>query len=130
MYLLDTDWVIQALALRQPAARLLHNLEGSVMYISHTSVSELYDGAFTSSNPDAQLTIFRQFLSGYRFLGLDDSLMERFAETRIFLRRRGQSIADVDLLIASTVLHHDLTLLTVNVRHFERVPGLRLCQPS
>jgi tRNA(fMet)-specific endonuclease VapC len=56
--------------------------------------------------------------------------MERFAETRAYLRRRGQRIADFDLLIAATALHHDLTLLTFNLRHFERVPDLKLYQPS
>jgi predicted nucleic acid-binding protein len=30
----------------------------------------------------------------------------------------------------ATALHHDLTLLTRNVRHFERIPELPLYQPS
>lgn len=55
--------------------------------------------------------------------------MERFAETRALLRRRGQGLADFDLLIAATALRHDLTLMTFNFRHFERVPGLKLYQP-
>jgi predicted nucleic acid-binding protein len=55
--------------------------------------------------------------------------MLRFAEVRSFLRRRGQLIPDFDLLIAATALHHDLTLLTFNRRHFLRVPDLKLYQP-
>ena len=35
-------------------------------------------------------------------------------------------IADMDILIAATAIAHDLTMLTRNRRHFERVPGLRL----
>ncbi|MFC1705869.1 hypothetical protein ACFL59_03490 [Planctomycetota bacterium] len=35
-------------------------------------------------------------------------------------------LADADLQIAATALQHDLELVTGNVRHFERVPGLRL----
>lgn len=54
--------------------------------------------------------------------------MERFAGIRGDLRRRGQLIPDLDLLIAATALHHDLTLLTRNVRHFDRIPELRLYQ--
>jgi predicted nucleic acid-binding protein len=51
--------------------------------------------------------------------------MERFAFIRADLRRRGQLIPDLELLIAATALHHDLTLLTRNVRHFDRIPELR-----
>lgn len=129
MYLLDTDWVIQALARREPAARTLERLTGSSVYVSYVTLGEVYERAFTSSNPQAHLVSFRHFLSAFRLLGLSDPLMERFAETRALLRRRGQRLADFDLLIAATALHHDLTLLTFNLRHFERVPDLKLYQP-
>jgi predicted nucleic acid-binding protein len=39
-------------------------------------------------------------------------------------------IPDVDLLIAATALEEDLTLVTRNTRHFERIPDLKLYQPS
>lgn len=55
--------------------------------------------------------------------------MERFAETRASLRGRGQLIPDFDMLIASTALHHDLTILTFNLRHFQRIPDLEIYQP-
>lgn len=32
----------------------------------------------------------------------------------------------MDLLIACACLEHDLTLLTTNPKHFQRVPGLRI----
>jgi predicted nucleic acid-binding protein len=48
------------------------------------------------------------------------------AEIRAYLRRQGQLIEDFDILIAATALHHDLTLLTFNVRHFQRVPDLQI----
>jgi tRNA(fMet)-specific endonuclease VapC len=35
-------------------------------------------------------------------------------------------LADADLQIAATALIHDLELVTGNVKHFKRVPGLRL----
>ncbi len=55
--------------------------------------------------------------------------MERFAETRAFLRRRGELISDFDILLGATALHHDLTVLTFNVRHLQRIPDLKLYQP-
>jgi predicted nucleic acid-binding protein len=43
--------------------------------------------------------------------------------------RRETGIAIADGLIAATALVHGVALLTRNVRHFERVDGLRLATP-
>jgi tRNA(fMet)-specific endonuclease VapC len=59
-----------------------------------------------------------------------DQIVERFARQRAALRRQGQLIPDMDLLIAATALEENLTLVTRNIRHFERIPELRLYQPS
>lgn len=126
MYLLDADWIIQALGGHEPAASTLTRLAGSRVYVSLVTAGEIDERAFTSANPQAHLVSFRQFLSSYRLLNLSDPIMERFAETRAELRRRGRLITDFDLLIAATALHHDLTVLTFNVRDFRRVPELKL----
>lgn len=128
MYLLDADWIIQALGNREPAAQTLRRLEGSRLFVSCVTFGEIYERAFNSVNPDAHLLIFRQFLGAYPILGLSDPVMERFAELRAYLRRRGQLIPDFDLSIAAMALHHGLTPLTFNRRHFERVPELMLYQ--
>ncbi len=49
-----------------------------------------------------------------------------YAEIRVALEASGQRLDDPDLRIAAICLAHDLTLVTGNVRHFERVPGLRV----
>jgi predicted nucleic acid-binding protein len=54
---------------------------------------------------------------------LNVPIMEWFAEVRAFLRRRGQLIPDLDILIAATALHYGLTLLTFNRRDFARIPA-------
>ena len=56
--------------------------------------------------------------------------MEQFARIRARLRRQGQLIPDLDLLIAATAVTHGLTLVTRNRRHFERIPELALYRPS
>ena len=45
---------------------------------------------------------------------------------RARLRAMGTPIQDMDLLIGATALHHDLTLLSNNRRHFGRLSGLRI----
>jgi len=39
-------------------------------------------------------------------------------------------IADFDLMIGATALYDDLTMLTFNLRHFRRIPDLKLYQPT
>lgn len=68
----------------------------------------------------------RDFLGDYVILPITDSIAESFAQERAALRRQGQLIPDMDLLIAATALSRDLTLLTRNVRHFARIPPLRI----
>lgn len=41
------------------------------------------------------------------------------------LRKSGRSIGFADWLIAACAVAHDLTLVTENVRHFERIEGLK-----
>lgn len=129
-YILDTDWSIQAISGRMPAAAVLLQIPASQVVVSIITIGELYAGAFNSSNPPARLERLRQFLMAYRLLPLTEAIMETFAEARAHLRRRGLLIPDFDLVIGATALVHDLTVLTFNRRHFSRIPGLRLYDPT
>lgn len=129
-YLVDSDWLIDVFLGIPTAVNLLAQLRDEGLAVSIISYGELFEGAVGAPNPAAELARFRRFLARLALLPLDDAVMERFAYLRAELRRRGQLIPDLDLLIAATALHHDLTLLTRNVRHFNRIPELRLYQPS
>ena len=125
-YLIDTDWIIQALAGRDRAVNTLRRLAPQRLAVSLITLAEVYEVAFNSPNPAAHLASFRQFLAPFRVLTLSEPIVERFAEIRSVLRRRGQIIPDFDILIAATALHYDLTLLTFNLEHFRRIPELRV----
>jgi tRNA(fMet)-specific endonuclease VapC len=45
---------------------------------------------------------------------------------RSFLEKQGSPIGVYDLQIAAIALSHNMTLLTNNIREFERVIGLKL----
>ena len=49
-----------------------------------------------------------------------------YAHIRAALERAGRPIGGMDLLIAAHALAEDATLITNNVREFERVPNLRI----
>ena len=59
-------------------------------------------------------------------MGFDEQAARAYAEIRVELEAKGQRLDDADLRIAAICLARDLTLITGNVRHFERVPGLRV----
>ncbi|MEJ2055676.1 MAG: hypothetical protein P8X42_17315 [Calditrichaceae bacterium] len=52
------------------------------------------------------------------------SIMETFGELKAKLQKKGNTLSDMDLIIASTALSMNFTLVTNNVRHFKRIPGL------
>ncbi len=125
-YLVDTDWVINALAGRRGAATTLRTLNPQGLAVSLVTLGELYESAYSSVNPDAELAVYRGFLLPFRKLGLPEPIVDKFAEIRSLLRRRGQIIPDFDILIAATSLDQQLTLLSYNVAHFRRIPDLLL----
>ncbi|MDQ2654309.1 MAG: type II toxin-antitoxin system VapC family toxin [Chloroflexota bacterium] len=127
--LIDTDWLIDAIGGVAAASQVLDQIGQDGPAISIISVGEYLDGAFGAPDPDKEIDQLQQFLSRIVVLGIDESTMERFGRVRNYLRRRGQLIPDFDLLIASTALQHDVTLLARNIRHFSRIPNLRLYLP-
>lgn len=48
------------------------------------------------------------------------------AELDAELTKQGEPLSFADVIIASTALHHNLTLVTRNDKHFQRIPKLRL----
>jgi len=129
-YLLDTDWIINLLAGNKDAEEKIEHLDPDDIDISLATVGEIYEGAYSYVNPPAHIHTFRQFLRHFQLLHLNLSIMEKFAEIRSYLRRRGELISDFDILLGATALHHDLTVLTYNKRHFERIPDLKFYPPA
>lgn len=128
MYLVDTDVVASYLNGRNDMIALLHSLLPDGLAISAVTFGEIFEGIYYGRNPGQNAAIFRGFLHGVNVLDVNRTVARRFARIRGDLRQRGQLIGDADLLIASTALVHDLTLVTRNLRHFQRVPGLKLYQ--
>ncbi len=52
--------------------------------------------------------------------------MVSYGQLRAYLRAQGSPIGDFDEMIAAHALALDAILVTDNVRHFERIPGLRI----
>jgi predicted nucleic acid-binding protein len=129
-YLVDSDWLVDALVGIPAAVQMLDRLldQGNEVNVSIISVGDFYEGTYDAPDPQEHLRHFRVFLSRIPVVPLSDPIMEVFARTRSDLRRQGQLIPDFDIAIAATALHHDLVLITRNLRHFGRISDLRLHQ--
>jgi tRNA(fMet)-specific endonuclease VapC len=126
-YLADTDYLIDASGGIPAALGTLQQLSDPGVAVSIVS---LFEGAYGFADPPRLLAGYREFLATYPVLPLTDPIMDVFAASRARLRRAGLLIPDFDLAIAATAVHHDLTLVTRNLRHFSRLPDLKLYQPS
>jgi len=125
-YLIDTDWIIHGLHGKERVVKKLLELRREGLAVSVISLAELYEGVFRSSDPVADERSLEDFLSGTSVLGISEEICKSFGKERARLRKEGMLIGDFDLLIASTCLHHDLTLLTDNIRDFKRVKNLKM----
>ncbi|MBI4494697.1 MAG: type II toxin-antitoxin system VapC family toxin [Chloroflexi bacterium] len=127
-YLVDSDWVADALAGRPRAVELLTALSAQSIAISLITYGEIFEGIYYGRDPATAEAVFRKFLREVDVLPLNRRIMQRFARIRGQLRRSGRVIGDPDLLIAATTLEHNLILVTRNLRDFSRVPDLKLYQ--
>jgi tRNA(fMet)-specific endonuclease VapC len=126
-YLIDTDWVIDHFHHIERVTRRLEELAPQGLALSIVSLAELYEGVYYSRDPAESEEVLQRFLDpSLSILGIDEETCKIFGRERGRLRAAGLIIGDVDLLIAATALQYNLTLLTNNRRHFERVEGLRL----
>ncbi len=124
--LLDTNIVIRMMrgerGLLNHAAR---HRPGDIG-ISSIVLFELYYGAAKSVERGRNEAAIQRFMESFPELAftIDDA---RFAgEMRETLRRRGTPVGPYDLLIAGQALARGLTLVTLNMREFIRIDGLRL----
>jgi len=96
-------------------------------FTSAVVVAELYKGAFRSERAAIHVSnIETRVLPSLTILPFDVAVARVYGQIEATLRKGGRPLADADLQIAATALHHGLELVTGNVRHFERVPGLSL----
>ena len=136
MYLLDTD-TLSNLLRRAPSTALITRLASvppEQQFTSSITLGELVYGAHRLKDRAGALLqrLDETLLPNLPVLPFDAAAARRYGEVRAELERRGTRSAgsgqaptgDADLRIASIALDRDLAVVTGNVRHFERVPGL------
>jgi tRNA(fMet)-specific endonuclease VapC len=66
----------------------------------------------------------KTFLASFTILPFEDAAAQQFE--RLLSDRKLRSMQRADLLIAAIALHHKATVVTRNVRDFQKITGLRI----
>ena len=123
---MDTDWIILHFRGNNQVARRIEELIPQGIGLSVVSMGELYEGVYRSSDPVGSESALQLLLSEIDVVPVDDEVCRIFGQQKGRLRAGNALIGDNDVWIGATAMRHDLTLLTNNRRHFERMAGLRI----
>ena len=126
---LDTSFIVDLLreatrGIRGPAHATLERLGDEPLGVSVHVACELYAGAELSEHREEERGKIAALLAALEIVQTHEAFPAKYGQVLAQLRRRGDSIATMDLLIAVAALEHGAALLTRNARDFDRVPAL------
>jgi tRNA(fMet)-specific endonuclease VapC len=127
MYLLDTNICIYII--RNNDQNVVSAFKSKPLFsmkLSAVTLAELEYGASKSQRRERNRLALLNFAAPFEIVPFTDGDAEAFGVVRAALERERRVIGPYDMLIASQALTRDLTLVTNNMREFERIPGLRL----
>ena len=123
-YLLDTNMCIYAQKKNQNVlSKIYENLQDGLA-ISSITLAELEYGVQARDSIKKNYLALMTFLSIVNVISFDSSAAEEYGKIRAYLRKKGTPIGAMDMLIVAHAKAENLTLVTNNVREFERVPDL------
>lgn len=125
-YCFDTD-VLSAVMRRDPPLALVRRVAlvpPDRQATTAITVGELVYGAARRGSPSLVQRLRELLESAVVIVPFDRRAAELYGELRALLERQGRRLDEPDLRIAAIARSRGLTLVTGNVRHFERVPEL------
>ncbi|AGY57546.1 type II toxin-antitoxin system tRNA(fMet)-specific endonuclease VapC [Gloeobacter kilaueensis] len=126
-YLLDTNICIIYLKGKNSNLQLkLNATPAEELAVCSVVKAELSFGAMKSTYPERNFRLQQAFLEQFISLPFDDLAAFTFGIVRAELESKGTPIGAYDVQIAAIALANNLTLITHNVREFNRVSNLRL----
>ncbi len=121
MILVDTDVLIDFLR-GLPASKAFIMENKDEISFSAITEAELLSGKKCDDAREKERTI--HLLSFFEKVPVDNPLVQIAGDLR-----RKYGIETPDSIIAASALYTDATLVTRNIKHFERLPGLKVKKP-
>lgn len=126
MFLLDTDTIILNLKGHPAVKESLWRHINDPLMISVITCMELYYGAYKSPNIAGNLAKIQTIEGTLEVIPLGPESAQIFGMLKAQMEKKGTRLDDFDLAIAASALAHNLILVTNNISHFKRIPGLKL----
>jgi tRNA(fMet)-specific endonuclease VapC len=121
--MLDTDTVSFALRGQGRVAEKIVSHRPSELCVSAITLAELRFGADRRKSRKLHALI-DAFIGNVAVMAFDESCTVEFGLIASELAERGSPIGEFDGLIAAHAISLELTLVTNNVKHFNRIRGL------
>lgn len=126
-YLLDTNICIYIARKRPPEVlQRFVALQPGDVGMSLITYGELYTGATKSQHAGQALQKLQGIIELIPVLPMSEQTGKHYGEIRGMLEKAGTPIGNNDLWIAAHARELETTLVSNNLREFERVPGLKL----
>jgi len=128
MPILDSDILIGYLRDIPKCLKVINDFRTNKTIIKTTvfNVAELYQGAYLSSKCEENKKEIKNFLNTLTILNFNRKDAEVYSKISVELRKKGESIGDFDELIGSIAIARAETLITRNIRHYEKIPDINL----
>jgi len=127
MYLLDTNICIFAINKRpKNILEIIKNKSKSGIFISSLTVAELEYGVENSKYIEDNRIALLKFLSIFNVLNFDDMDAAPYGKLKTKLKKTGQIIGPIDMLLAAQAISKELIFVTNNVDEFKRIDGLKI----
>jgi tRNA(fMet)-specific endonuclease VapC len=127
MWMLDTDTCSYILRAHPPgAAARFKRIPPKEIGMSSVVLAELYYGADLLPNRSVLRKNLQEFANGLVLLSWDAAAADHYGDIRAGLERKGAPIGAMDMMIAAHARSINAVLVTNNLKHFRRVPRLKL----
>lgn len=124
-YLLDSNICVYLLRDKKGIRDYIRKVRWENCCISEITVIELLYGAECSNAVDNNKQEVRQLCADLDIIPVSAAI-EEFAYQKARLRREGKLIDDFDLLIGCTAKVSHCILVTENIKHLQRIDGLKI----
>jgi tRNA(fMet)-specific endonuclease VapC len=129
--ILDTSVLIEAERQEAVINTFTENREEEIFGLSVITVAELLHGVHRADSTKRRLkrsAYVEKVIELFPVYNLEISMARIYSELWSDLSRRGIQIGAHDLIIGSTALSLGFSVATCNLRHFERIEGLKVEQ--
>ncbi|MFY8187744.1 MAG: type II toxin-antitoxin system VapC family toxin [Flavobacterium sp.] len=124
-YLLDTNICIYFLKGKFELHRKIEEIGEENCYLSEITIAELKYGAENSVQKEKNRKNNDEFQAKFKIIPVFPAL-DIYAKEKARLKTKGIVVDDFDLLIGATAIHNNLTLVTRNVRDFDRLNDIEI----